>query len=250
MFPLVHCFVNHKIYRETPLDPLLILGALWPDLARGANCSRNAAHRMGDDFYRWCREQAPAALPLARGIISHGIRPCCVDFYADEYWPGYVKGWCFGVGAAYIPRVEKAMDIPHRFAWWKSHNFVEMSYELMIAEDAPQIAKMILEASRNEEAKTRTASYLAAWYDCDQLPIYQILGRVPEIFAIETITPTTLIERQKEGLKFKPGCEQARPDADAAAQLLTDMYTDLRPGWPPFRDRLVQLTGNVLRLYS
>ena len=93
MFPLVHYFVNRQIYGSVPT--LMALGGIFPDLAAGAGMNRDKAHEMGANFHTWCKNNAPEGIPLSIGIASHGINPHGVDYFSDEFWPGYKKGWCF-----------------------------------------------------------------------------------------------------------------------------------------------------------
>ena len=103
MFPIVHHLTNITIDKN--VSELTILGGLFPDLAIGAGIDRNKAHQMGAQFYSWCKDSAPEGLPLARGIICHGDKPCGLDYYADEAWPPGQRGWCFQKGIPYSQQV-------------------------------------------------------------------------------------------------------------------------------------------------
>ena len=245
MFPLVHYFVNKKIFGDVP--KLMVLGGLWPDLAIGTGYNRNAAHEMGAEFYVWCKENAPQAIPLAQGIISHGSKPFCVDYYSDEYWPGCERGFAFAKGVPYIQRVGETTRMPERFWKWKAHNFVEMSFELMASEKNPNLAPELLAAVADHEAKNIAAIALSAYTGKSWDSIYNMFSRTTDIFAIKKVSPFTLSDKQCEAnvMRFKI----FDSDRDSMAKLLQDMCADLQSTFPLFINRVVCHTADVLDQY-
>lgn len=242
MFPLVHYFVNREIYK-TPSN-LLILGGLWPDLAFGAGLSRDQAHAMGADFHAWCREQAPAALDLARGILSHGSEPHGVDYYADEFWPGYRKGWCFMQGEAYMDRVAAATGLPQDFIWWKAHNFVELAYELITHQHHAELSGQLMAALSDRDALSQVAGTLSAYHHREADAIIRMYENAPQTFAIAEISPHELARKQKQAFLTRHG--HSGGDIAAMAALLGDMQRELEPGYHPFMRTLISLTANML----
>lgn len=245
MFPLVHYFVNRKIYNNVP--PLMAWGALWPDLAAGSGYDRDLAHSMGGKFFRWCEEHEPQALDLARGVISHGYAPNCVDYFADEDWPGCEKGWCFAKGTPYMQRVGAATHLPKKLHWWKSHNFVEMSYELITAQDQPGVNEQLLAALDDEAVKREAARILSAYSNCPADAIYAMFCKVPQIFAIRDISAAKLAYKQSVAFAVRHDIHDA--DTAAMTALLEQMRDELAEGYYPFMDRVIELTGNALRKF-
>jgi len=245
MFPIVHYYANLVIYGAVP--PLTALGGLFPDLASGVGLGRDDAHQMGAPFHRWCTEEAPQLLPLARGILSHGILPFGVDYYADEYWPGCVKGWCFEQGQPWMERIGAVTHLPPNLLWWKSHNFVEMSYELLTIERCPSIGASLI-AALNDQALTETAAAaLSRYTGKDQEGICNAFCRAPRLFALEEVSARSLSERQNEAF-----CRRHHVyDADIAGMsaLLTQMQETLRPGYGPFMEEMIGLVGKMLADY-
>ncbi len=255
MFPLIHHFVNKKIYSAP--SPLMIIGGMWPDLASGAiphdrsqgNRLRNLVHRNGEAFYHWCQKHTPDSLDLARGIVSHGLCPKGVDYYADEVWPGCAKGWCFAIGGRYVHLVAEATKMPPGYRWWKAHNFVEMSYDLLAQEENPTLSDELLAAVQDEAALTQAATVLSSYYQLEKEDLTALFHRIPQIYAIDHPTPLMLAQRQKKSFAFKPGITQSEASISAMAELLERMKAELQDNYHAFMARLLELLTPDLSRY-
>lgn len=245
MFPLVHHRINKAIYPET--SPLIILGALYPDMASTSGYIRDVAHMMGNTFANWCRINAPWGMDLARGIISHGCDPFGVDYYSDEFWPGGEKGWCFQQGVPWMPRVARATNLPDDLIWWKAHNFVEMSLELLMTEANPQLNSDILNAVNDRAAVKEVAQILAAYAELDQSKIEYAFVMVPEVFALEEVTPQILAIRQ--GRAFRRRHQVFNYDLEQMAELLQQMSISLSAVANPYLQEVEKLVGETLAKY-
>lgn len=245
MFPLVHYFVNKKIYNYVP--PLMILGGLFPDIASCSGMNRDEAHIMGASFHNWCQKNAPWGIPLAKGIISHGIDPHCVDYYADEFWPGYEKGWCFLQGEKYMEEVAKATGLPPNLIWWKSHNFVEISYELITNQDHPQLKNELLAAVHDEIATKEAATILSAYTGISKIKIIDSFANVPNIFALNEITAESMA--YKQNIAFMIRHQVTKADTTAMTALITQMSQDLKAGYYPYIEKIIAKTAEVLAKY-
>jgi len=243
MFPIVHYHVNAITYGQTP--PLMALGGLFPDLASGAGFTRDEAHQMGAAFFSWCVTEAPAMLPLALGIISHGTMPFGVDYYADEFWPGCEKGWCFEQGKPWVERIAAVSRLPERLGWWKSHNFVEMSYELLTIEEYPDIGAHILAALNNDALLEQAVTALSCYTGKDGKLISGMFRLAPQIFCLEEVSSRALAERQDAAFRYRHNVYDA--DIEGMSALLTEMKEALRPGYGPFMREMTRLVAETVR---
>ena len=243
MFPIVHYYVNMIAYGQTP--PLMALGSLFPDLASGTGMKRDEAHQMGADFYRWCAGELPDMLPLARGVISHGVMPYGVDHYADEYWPGCQKGWCFEQGKPWIERIISVTCLPKRLGWWKSHNFVEMCYELLTIEQYPFIGENILTALNDDALLTCAATCLNRYTGRDTDLILSMFRKAPQIFSLKEVSPLSLAQRQEASFRRRHNVFDA--DVVGMASLLEEMKEALRPGYKPVMAEMTKLVSRMLK---
>ena len=246
MFPLVHYYINKNVYESS--SKLMILGGLWPDLASGAGLNRNEAHAMGDNFYNWCQENAEEALPLARGIIGHGIQPFCVDYYADENWHNGSKGWCFQMGKPYEAAVSAATGLGSDYAWWKSHNFVEICCEIITNQRYTGLGEDILDAILDQKATKTASRVLSAYSGCDPEAVVNTFQRGAKIFALTDLSTSNLAEKQKTSIihrvKSDPGC-----NIPAMAALLEQMQEDIEKEYEPFMGELLSLCATVMSQY-
>ena len=242
MFPIVHYYTNLCIYGEVP--PLMALGGLFPDLASGSGLNRDEAHQMGAAFYKYCQKHVPEALPLARGIISHGINPYGTDYYADEYWPGCERGWCFEQGRPWIAQIEAATKLPANLLWWKSHNFVEISGELLTNQAEPAIGPAIISASQDQGLVEFASSVLHHYTGNDPEKIATMFYRTPEIFALDEVTPASQARHQEAA--FRRRHQVFNADCNAMADLLSAMTEALRPEYAPYLQEANRLIGEML----
>ena len=246
MFPLVHYLINQNIFADVP--HLMALGSIYPDIAVCAGIDRDYAHRMGQDFYYWCKANDHSALPLAQGIISHGVDPKGVDYYADEYWPGYPKGWCFMLGEAYLEQVAQVTKLPADFIWWKAHNFVEISYELITDQDHPDIKDKILAAINDQTVVANTAEILSAFHNTEKNKIIDAFALLPKIFSLEKITAQNLAEIQIQTIISNHQIFEY--NSKHMATLLEQMSRDLKRGYYPFIEELRAKTADMLNSYQ
>ncbi|MCL1974549.1 MAG: hypothetical protein FWG61_00130 [Firmicutes bacterium] len=245
MFPIVHYYVNLKTYGQVP--PLMALGSLFPDLASGIGMKRDEAHQMGADFFRWCEQEAAQMLPLAQGIISHGVFPYGVDYYADEFWPGCEKGWCFEQGKPWLKRIAAATCLPNDLCWWKSHNFVEMSCELLTIEQYPFIGQNILAALYSDDILHSAAMELSRYTAKDVELIKKVFRKAPSIFSLEKVSPLALARSQDTAFRRRHNVYNA--DITGMASLLKDMAKALCPAYGPYIVKMTKLVSDMLKQY-
>lgn len=246
MFPLIHYFTNKKIFGLVP--PLMILGGFYPDFAAGGGYNRDEAHLMGDAFYKWCLENQPEALPLARGILSHGSAPGGVDYFADEHWPNCERGWCFEEGKPWMNKIAAASKLPENLIFWKSHNFVEMTYELIANSDDKNLSKELLSVIDNKNAIEYAADVLAAYTGCDKVKIAAMFNKAAYIFALEEVTSLAMAEKQKQAYVFRHNIVDS--DVPGMAAVLDEMTAELRQRYYPYMDQSTKLVGEMLDRYK
>jgi len=245
MFPIVHHRINKALYPDT--SPLIILGALYPDMASTSGYNRNEAHTMGDTFAAWCKINAPWGIDLAKGIISHGCNPYGVDYYSDEFWPGGEKGWCFQQGVPWMPEVARTTNLPENLIWWKAHNFVEMSLELIMIDQDNDLNSDILKAVDDHGAVKEVAQLLAAYAGLDESKIEYAYNMVPEVFALEEVSPQYLATRQ--GRAYRLRHQVYDYDEEQMAELLRLMSISLLETALPFSEQLEKLVSETLTKY-
>ncbi len=251
MFPIVHHYMN--LQTQSKVDPFMMLGSLYPDLSSISKIDRDLSHQMGDDFYQWCKQKAPEAKTLAQGVISHGSRPPGIDYYADEYWPGGKKGWCFQKGMPWMAKVAETTHLSSDLIWWKAHNFVEISLELITVAQNPQLPDELVQATANEVTVKETAELLCAYWrekglETKPAQIIEAYKRAPQLYALDQPDPLHMAQKQYEGFIRRDLTHQA--DIGAMAELLAIMSLELVEDYNPFMNKLKLLLLQTMDHYK
>ena len=260
MYPLVHYYVNKQVFGE--VSHLTALGALWPDLAVGAGGDRDEAHTRGVDFFNWCSANMPDALDAARGMIGHGIDPPCVDYYADEYWPDHIRGYMFREALPYLAQVAACTGLdgdtaisllppggepPRSNVWWKAHNLIEMSYEMITASIDPQIGTQLLESVADAKAVAILSQAIHRWLGLDAGAITDIYSAVPVSYAL--VDAGALAQAKVQAASMHHRFSNYNVDIPALAALLEKISCDQAEKYPIFMDLLVERTREQLKPY-
>ena len=260
MYPLVHYYVNKRVFGE--VSHLTALGALWPDLAVGAGGNRDEAHTQGVDFFNWCRANMPEALDAARGMIGHGIDPPCVDYYADEYWPDHIRGYMFREALPYlelvaactgldgdtnIPLLPRSGEPPRSNVWWKAHNLVEMAYEMITSRRDPLIGAELLEAVADTQAVAVLAQAIHGWQGLAIKSITDIFSAVPSSYAL--IDAEAMAQAKVQAASMHHRFSSYKVDIPAMAALLERISSDQAEKYPVFMELLAERTREQMRPY-
>lgn len=162
MFPLTHVHMVQKLFQ--PANNLLVLGSIFPDTTVGNSLSYNQTHRQGKRLYQYIKEKDPEFLPFALGVISHGVEPFGLDFFGDEKYLEFEKGYCFEKARSIIQATITVCNLPQRFGWWKAHNFIEMAIELDIASCYPETYGALNQVYEDTELIAWAGELLADFY--------------------------------------------------------------------------------------
>ena len=129
MYPQTHLYFAEKILGK--ISDEITLGSIFPDFIISKTLDHQVAHQSGHKIYELCRNSGKF-LDLALAVITHGIKPYGLDYFGDEKYLDFERGYCFEKGRPFIEETVKACNIPSRMGWWKSHNIIEMGIELQI----------------------------------------------------------------------------------------------------------------------
>lgn len=201
MFPLMHYHIAKNIVAADP--SLVALAAVLPDLCVNMGLERAYGHTVGEAFYRWTRNHCREGKEVALAFCTHGIRPYCLDYYSDEYWPGGERGFCFQCAKLYLPQVIEACAIPEKWGLWKGHNLVEMAFEADIAEKTPILCQEMVAAAQDQEAVAFVSQVFAGFVGIPPEKVAQAIVKIPQIFGIEQGNPSQLAEKYEVQLRLR-----------------------------------------------
>lgn len=135
MYPLAHLYFAEKVLGR--LSEELILGSIFPDVAFFSGFDWHESHSLGQKLRQGFSRDEKGMVLFCQGVISHGINPCGLDYYSDQQYGDYEKGYCYEKARPLINSVVEACNLATGDGWWKAHNFVEMGVELYVFEKRP-----------------------------------------------------------------------------------------------------------------
>jgi len=134
MFPQTHVFFAEKVFGV--LSPAQTLGSVFPDIVADFCANRKDSHGRGADLLVYLNNDEDL-YNFALGVVTHGIDPRGIDYYGDEHYLSFERGYCFEKGRALIEETIKACNLPPEMGWWKAHNIIEMGIELRTGGSGP-----------------------------------------------------------------------------------------------------------------
>ncbi|MDD4237845.1 MAG: hypothetical protein PHT62_04750 [Desulfotomaculaceae bacterium] len=130
MFPQTHIYFAEWI-TGTKGDPVT-LGSVFPDMLMGGLFNHYESHSKGEEIYNFLKKHN-TLLSFGTAVLTHGFVPKGLDYYGDEKYLDFEKGYCFEKAKPFIQATMEACNIPASMGWWKAHNIVEMGIEMLIS---------------------------------------------------------------------------------------------------------------------
>lgn len=245
MFPFTHVLVAQILLSSS--DHQVVLGGILPDLGNSIGLNRDITHEMGTGFYGFCRDNFPEYLEFARAIITHGSRPCGLDYYADECYQGREKGYCFQRGLPFSRKVVTACNIPQEMGLWKAHNFIEMAYELIAVERYPHLSDAVTKMLDDKYIIAKCSDLLGHYFNIDTSKVGTAISRMPTYFCLLNVNSQNLAEKYAQQLKVRHHINGA--DVDGIAKIIEEAKASVAHEFENFISSSVDLISNLLRDY-
>lgn len=242
MFPLTHAYAVGRLGPSA--GPLHLLGAIFPDAVLVNGLDWEQAHRCGDALYAFLQERAPAGRPFAVGVIAHGIAPAGLDYYGDQKYGAFEKGYAFEEARPYADRVAAICHLPATMGWWKAHNFVEMALEWLIARQHPHLGTQVEQALAQAGDQAFLSPHLAAFFQHTGPDLIQSLPAMLPFLSLDSITPASLAERYQRQVRLKHGVEAIA--VEAAAALIQEVAAAIQPRCWAFLEDVLARIGAML----
>lgn len=158
MFPQTHVYFAEKVLGRR--SDAITLGSIFPDMMVGAGVEHARAHSLGLELLKMFRDSEELT-DFALGAVTHGISPRGLDYFGDEKYPGFERGYCFEKGRALVEQTIEACNLPERMGLWKAHNIVEMGIEMKIS-CRDQYGQILRRAFNNHNLINRLSSVLSS----------------------------------------------------------------------------------------
>ena len=195
-------------------------------------------------MYTFLQQHAPAGRPFAVGMITHGVAPAGLDYYGDQKYRDFEKGYAFEEARPYATRVATICHLPESMGWWKAHNFVEMAIEWRIAQQQPNLGLQVHQALTQAEEIAFLAPHLAAFFKQDGGGLLRSLPAMVPFLALDPVTPATLAERYQIQVRMRHGVEAI--EVDQAAVLIEEIAEVIQPRcWAFMEDALGKIGATL-----
>lgn len=130
MYPQTHVFFAEVVLEKQGDN--VSLGSILPDMIVGSDFKHYEAHSKGVEIHNFLKKNG-SLLDFGKAVVTHGFVPKGLDYYGDEKYLDFEKGYCFEKARPFILKTVEACNIPIEMGWWKAHNIIEMGVELCIS---------------------------------------------------------------------------------------------------------------------
>lgn len=201
MYPLTHlCFAN-KLWSMMPGLPedsaLIALGCTFPDVVVGGFLDHHRTHRNSGKIVSFFQEHAPELMPFALGMLTHGSDPKGVDWYGDEKYLDFERGYCFEKARPLVQEVIRCCHLPPELGWWKAHNFIEMGIEVDLGERYPQFQRQLFCAYHDQAAIRAVSQVLGKFFERPAREMAKSMTYFTGFVALESITEADLAAKYR-----------------------------------------------------
>ncbi len=144
MFPITHIYIANRIFPDLSDEQqrALSLGAVFCD-ALSHEITWDRSHSLANEY----REEGY----FYKGLMTHGANPKGVDYYTDKVYRGKSPGFAFQKSDPILQDVMAATGLDEYHGLWKSHNFIELTFELYIAKTYPETIDLLRSISEYPE---------------------------------------------------------------------------------------------------
>ena len=141
MYPQTHIYFAERVLGKQ--GDIISLGSILPDMLVGSRVGGHyQAHCIGLEFYRFLFEEDSLLPDFDRAVSTHGFDPKGLDYYGDEQYLDFERGFCFEKARAITERTVDICNIPTEMGWWKAHNVIEMGVETIISAQDDYCARL------------------------------------------------------------------------------------------------------------
>ena len=228
MFPLTHLYTAKLVLGYE--NNLTALGSLFPDYGAYLGIGRNLCHEMGVDMYHFAAEHFPDHIDFALGAMTHGTALPGIDWYADEEYHGIRPGFCFQKAELIVDEVKACCNLPQNIAIWKTHNIIELAFDIITEKRQPQIGQSALKALPAEHSGFCSA-FLQSYLGRPEEDIRDMFTEVTDYFSFDGNNVEEMAEKFIASLKRRHNITNCDKDdlirlIGKAADIVEPLYDD------------------------
>lgn len=215
MYPQTHVYFAETVLGKQ--GDIVTLGSILPDMLIGKYFNHNEAHSKGVEIYNFAGKDG-LILDFGRAVSTHGFSPKGLDYYGDEKYLDYERGYCFEKARPFIARTVEACNIPAEMGWWKAHNIIEMGVETIIS-STDYYSERIKNALYNRYLINKVDEMLQELWKKNSLNFARRVERFAGFVEIERATAESLAKKYYLQMQFR---HHVDIDVKKVAKLIND----------------------------
>jgi hypothetical protein len=213
MYPQTHVYFAQSILGKQ--SDQVSLGSILPDMLIGEQFNHCEAHSKGVEIYNFLVKNC-SLLDFGQAVLTHGFTPEGLDYYGDEKYLDYEKGYSFEKARPFIQKTIEACRIPPEMGWWKAHNIIEMGVELLVG-SAGHYSEYLKSAFTNHALVSEVSEMMQnLWKDKD-LKFIARVERFIGFIELEKPGVESLAQKYKVQMQYK---HRVEIDTKKVAQLI------------------------------
>ena len=241
MFPYTHiCFARDVL---GALNTEIVLGAVFPDTVIAGFLEHPDTHGRCGEIHRYL-SGVGIFEDFAQAVVTHGITPQGLDYYCDEKYRDFSRGYAFEMALPLVDKVVDCCRLPEKMGWWKAHNFIEMAAELWLYNNRRDYHGYLAKALDNRNMILAISQVLAPFYG---IPVGKMVMSFPiygEYVLMDEVTPAKLAGKYAGQMNKKHGIAI---DAPAAAEVIREAETIVAKTFPDFIEDCREKVGELIK---
>ena len=213
MYPQTHVYFAEMILDGQSDE--ITLGSILPDMLNGRGINHYDSHSKGSEIFCFLK-QYQTLLDFGKAVLTHGFVPKGLDYYGDEKYLDYEKGYCFEKARPFVLDTVEACNIPPEMGWWKAHNIVEMGIELIVSSSGDYSEK-IKSVFTNHSLISEVDEMLCELLKLDNYDFLKRVKRFTGLIEIEKAGAFSLAEKYRLQMHFR---HQVEIDTKKVASLI------------------------------
>jgi hypothetical protein len=159
------------------------------------------AHSKGAEIYHFLIKNR--SLPdFGQAVLTHGFIPKGLDYYGDEKYLDYEKGYSFEKARPFIQKTVEACNIPPEMGWWKAHNIIEMGVELLVGSSGDYSERLKSAFANRSLVSEVNEMFYSLWSDKD-IKFINRVERFIGFIELEKPSVESLAQKYKVQMLFK-----------------------------------------------
>lgn len=239
LFPFTHLCFARDIFER--INNEIVLGAIFPDIAIAGFLNHSDTHQGSRALHSYCK-RLNVFQDFSRGVITHSTDLKGLDYYCDEKYKDYEKGFAFELARPLIDKVVNC-GFPREMDWWKAHNFVEMASELCIYKDRPEFHGLLEKALSDDDTIMALSQVLAPFFEISIAKMAMSFPIYGEYVFMKEITPLEMARKYHKQTLKKHGINL---NLHAAAEIIEETMEIVTPYLPKFLQTCEHSVRNVI----